>query len=128
LRAAARLLRSRLRSSDVLARLGGDEFAVLLPEADELHAEKLAEELLEIFRRHSIETDRGSVGMRTSIGVVALDSLRVSGVDPLVAADNALYQAKREGRDRFAVYEPATDVSGELGLARDPSRSRIRRA
>jgi diguanylate cyclase (GGDEF)-like protein/PAS domain S-box-containing protein len=114
LRTAARLLRSRLRSSDVLARLGGDEFAVLLPEADQLHAEKLAEELLEIFRRHAIDTDRGPVELRTSIGVVAFESLRLSGVDPLVAADSALYQAKRGGRDRFAVYDPAMDRSADL--------------
>ena len=109
LRAAARLLQSRLRASDILARLGGDEFAILLPEADELRAEKLAEELLEIFRRHSIETDSGSVELRTSIGVVALEPLSASGLEPMVAADMALYRAKREGRDRFAVYHPATD-------------------
>jgi diguanylate cyclase (GGDEF)-like protein/PAS domain S-box-containing protein len=109
LRSAARLLRSRLRSSDILARLGGDEFAVLLTEADELHAEKLAEELLEIFRRHSIETDRGSLELRTSIGVVALGSLNASGVEPMVAADTALYEAKKRGGDRVAVYEPLSD-------------------
>lgn len=109
LRSAARLLQSRLRSSDVLARLGGDEFAVLLTEADELHAQKLAEELLEIFRRHSIETELGPVSVRTSIGVVAFDSLRISGLKPLVAADTALYRAKREGGDRFVLYEPLGD-------------------
>jgi diguanylate cyclase (GGDEF)-like protein len=109
LRGVARLLQSRLRSSDVLARLGGDEFAVLLAEADELRARKLAEELLEIFRRHSVKTDRGSVEVTTSIGVVTLESLRDSGIDPLVAVDSALYRAKREGRDRFAVYDPAMD-------------------
>jgi diguanylate cyclase (GGDEF)-like protein/PAS domain S-box-containing protein len=109
LRSAARLLQSRLRASDILARLGGDEFAVLLPEADELHARKLAEELLELFRRHAVETDRGPVEMRTSIGVVALESLRVSGVEPMVAADTALYRAKRDGGDRVSIYEPLSD-------------------
>jgi diguanylate cyclase (GGDEF)-like protein/PAS domain S-box-containing protein len=109
LRGAARLLGSRLRSSDTLARLGGDEFAVLLPEADELRARMLAEELLETFRLHSIRTDQGVVEITTSIGVVALESLRASGPDPLEAADSALYRAKREGRDRLAVYDPAMD-------------------
>jgi diguanylate cyclase (GGDEF)-like protein/PAS domain S-box-containing protein len=109
LRTAARLLRSRVRSSDILARLGGDEFAVLLAEADELHAQKLAEELLELFRRHSLVTDRGSVEIRTSIGVVGFDSLRVSGLEPMVAADTALYRAKREGGDRLVLYEPLSD-------------------
>jgi diguanylate cyclase (GGDEF)-like protein/PAS domain S-box-containing protein len=109
---AGRLLQSRLRSSDILARIGGDEFAILLAEADELRARKLAEEVLELFRRHSIQTDRGRTEISTSIGVVALESLRDSGLDPLVAADSALYRAKREGRDQFAVYDPTRDAAG----------------
>jgi diguanylate cyclase (GGDEF)-like protein len=109
LRSAARLLRSRLRSSDILGRLGGDEFAILLPEADDVHARKLAEELLEIFRRHAIDTDRGTVEIRISIGVVALEALPLSGVEPMVAADAALYRAKRGGGDQFSVYEPLGD-------------------
>ena len=110
IRSAARLLSSRIRSSDTLARLGGDEFAVLLPEADELRARKLAEEVLEIFRRHSIRTDDGVLEIRTSIGVVGLDAVVASGREaPLVAADNALYRAKHEGRNRLAVYKSATD-------------------
>jgi diguanylate cyclase (GGDEF)-like protein/PAS domain S-box-containing protein len=108
---AAKLLQSRLRSSDILARLGGDEFAMLLAEADEPRARKLAEELLEIFRGHSIQTDEGPVEITTSIGVVALESLRISGPNPLVAADSALYRAKRRGRDRLAVYDPAMDTA-----------------
>jgi len=112
LRSAARLLRSRARSSDVLARLGGDEFALLLPEADEVRARKLAEELLEIFRRHSIETDRGEIGATTSIGVVTLESIGPDGPEPLVAADSAMYRAKRDGRDRLAVYDAALDGRG----------------
>jgi diguanylate cyclase (GGDEF)-like protein len=106
LRTAARLLRSRVRSSDVVARFGGDEFALLLTEADELRARKLAEELLEIFRRHSLASDQGSIELSTSIGVVALETLQLAGPEPLVAADIALYRAKREGRDRFAFYGP----------------------
>jgi diguanylate cyclase (GGDEF)-like protein len=110
IRSAARLLGSRIRSSDTLARLGGDEFAVLLPEADELRARKLAEEVLEIFRCHSIQADDGVLEIRTSIGVVELDALRASGQEaPLWAADSALYRAKHEGRNRLAVYDSATD-------------------
>jgi diguanylate cyclase (GGDEF)-like protein/PAS domain S-box-containing protein len=110
LRSAARLLRSRVRSSDVLARLGGDEFALLLPEADEVRARKLAEELLEIFRRHMVDTDQGEIGVTTSIGVVTLESLGASGPEPLVAADSAMYRAKRDGRNRLAVYDASLDT------------------
>ncbi len=109
LRGTARLLSSRLRSTDVLARLGGDEFAVLLPEADEVRAVKLAEELLEVTRSHVFETEHGRLKMTTSLGVVALDALDGSGVEPMAAADTAMYRAKRDGRDRLAVFEPARD-------------------
>jgi diguanylate cyclase (GGDEF)-like protein len=109
LRGAARLLRSRVRSTDVLARLGGDEFALLLPDADEVRAEKLAEEILEVFRKHTIQADGGTVQVTTSIGVVALQSVSGLGLEPMVAADTAMYRAKREGRDRLAVYSPTFD-------------------
>jgi diguanylate cyclase (GGDEF)-like protein/PAS domain S-box-containing protein len=118
LRGAARVLRSRVRSSDVLGRLGGDEFAVLLPEADEVRARKLAEELLEIFRDHLIETDQGEVGVTTSIGVVTFDTLREGGPDPLVAADTAMYRAKRDGRNRLSVYEIGTPLEGTANPGR----------
>ena len=106
IRTAAKVLRDRLRSSDVLARIGGDEFAVLLPESDEVHALKLAEELLEVFRSRTVDTGRGEVAVTTSIGVVDLDSINHGGVEPLVAADTAMYRAKGEGRDRLALYDP----------------------
>ena len=128
LRGAARLLRTRVRSSDILARLGGDEFAVLLPEADELHAQKLAEELLEIFRRLEIDTDQGEVGVTTSIGVVDLDTLGIEGPEPLVAADSAMYRAKRNGRNRLAVFDPARDLLAHHQAGRASEAASPRRA
>jgi diguanylate cyclase (GGDEF)-like protein/PAS domain S-box-containing protein len=112
LRAVARVLGSRVRGTDVLARLGGDEFAILLPEADEVHAGKLAEELLEVLRAQSMETERGAIQVTTSLGVVTLDTVRTAGPEPMVAADTAMYRAKAEGRNRLAVYEASRDRSG----------------
>lgn len=109
LRRVAAILRERLRNTDVLARLGGDEFAVLLPEGDEVRAVKLAEELLEVLRSQAIETDRGEIQLTTSIGVVTLDALKDSEMDPLVAADTAMYRAKHEGRDRVCAHTPSTN-------------------
>jgi diguanylate cyclase (GGDEF)-like protein len=121
IRGAARLLGSRLRSSDVLARIGGDEFAILLPESDRVRAVKLAEELLEVFRDHTVETDHGDVRLTTSIGVVDLESLKGSGPEPMAAADSAMYRAKREGRDRLAAYDPALDATAPAS-GPDPRR------
>ncbi len=123
LRGTARLLGSRLRGTDVLARLGGDEFAVLLPEADEVRAVKLAEELLEVVRQHEFETNHARLELTTSVGVVALDDLPSSGSEPLAAADTAMYRAKHEGRDRLAVFEPSRD-----GAARHPAGGSRRKA
>jgi diguanylate cyclase (GGDEF)-like protein len=118
LRGTARLLGSRLRDTDLLARLGGDEFAVLLPEADEVRATKLAEELLEVIRDHDFETNRGSLKLTTSVGVVALAGLAKTSSEPMAAADTAMYRAKRDGRDRLATFALATD-----GAAHHPDRA-----
>jgi diguanylate cyclase (GGDEF)-like protein len=104
LRASGRLLRSRLRSTDVLARIGGDEFAVLLPEADEVRATKLAEELLEVFRSHSVKVEDDEVRVTASVGVLLLDAINGADPEPMVAVDTAMYRAKHEGRDRLALY------------------------
>jgi diguanylate cyclase (GGDEF)-like protein len=114
LRWIARILGGRLRSGDVLARLGGDEFAVLLRRADAIHATKLAEEILGLIRDHEMDTDRGQLTVTTSIGLVLLSPGARNGVHPLVAADRAMYRAKREGRDRLAVYDPELDASSAL--------------
>jgi diguanylate cyclase (GGDEF)-like protein/PAS domain S-box-containing protein len=112
LRSVGKVLQARVRNTDVLARLGGDEFAVLLPEADGVRAVKLAEELLEVLRSLSVDSDRGEIRVTTSLGIVTIGAARAAGAEPLVAADTAMYRAKAEGRDRVAVYEPARDGSG----------------
>ena len=58
--------------------------------------------------------------MTTSLGVVALDALDGSSIEPMAAADTAMYRAKHDGRDRLAVFEPARDGTphGPAGDAR----------
>jgi diguanylate cyclase (GGDEF)-like protein/PAS domain S-box-containing protein len=112
LRGVARMLLSRVRSTDVVARLGGDEFAILLPEADEVRAVKLGEELLEVLRGYSLETEDGTIRVATSVGVVTLNPVVTDGSEPLIAADTAMYRAKAEGGNRLAVYEPGRDRAG----------------
>jgi diguanylate cyclase (GGDEF)-like protein/PAS domain S-box-containing protein len=96
-------LRRRLRASDVTARLGGDEFAVLLPNSDTAHARLVSESL-----RDHIRTI--AAGVTASIGVVSLDRLQsLTPEAALRAADDALYGAKRAGRDRVAEWTPKAD-------------------
>ena len=93
-------IRQELRGTDFAARYGGDEFVVLLPHTEAAQAERFADRLrLEV--GHAGE--RASLPLGISLGVAQLDPDRVDATALLEAADAALYQAKRGGRNRVAV-------------------------
>ncbi|WP_205752101.1 diguanylate cyclase [Cryptosporangium phraense] len=101
---AARL-KSVLGPEDLLGRYGGEEFAVLLDGADSDRAEKVARELHAAVGAAPVETDSGPLPVTVSVGVRCgpADDLGVL----LGAADEALYSAKRAGRDRVVVAHRA---------------------
>lgn len=100
-------LKSRLRTTDLLARLGGDEFAVILPHVDRAQAEQVAQELLEIVRNVTVGTRNESHHRPTvSIGVALFERAALTAKQMLINADMAMYQAKHEGRNRFATHNP----------------------
>jgi diguanylate cyclase (GGDEF)-like protein/PAS domain S-box-containing protein len=101
----AGLLRSRMRSADVIARLGGDEFAILLPEGDQGTAETVAAAIVQAVRADVTTLDGGRPRMVTaSVGVAVIDNTEMSSHEVLAAADLAMYDAKDAGRDRYALY------------------------
>jgi diguanylate cyclase (GGDEF)-like protein len=88
------------RKSDVVGRLGGEEFAMLLPETNLTYAEKVAERIRKKIAAQTLATHGVSFKLTVSIGV-AEATVSMSGFDALMhAADQALYQAKAEGRNR----------------------------
>ncbi len=100
-------LGSAVRGTDTVARYGGDEFVVVCEDADEAEAMQVAERL-----RLSIGVPLSSVpapyGVTASIGVALWtphDGSSVTADAALRAADEAMYQAKREGRDRIRLVE-----------------------
>ena len=103
--AVAETLRRRLRVTDVAARMGGDEFAVLgigVTSAEE--ARTIAADIAEAIRSQSILTSGRAVQVTVSIGVAILDPQSGTTEDSaFVTADDAMYQAKRSGRDRIAL-------------------------
>lgn len=105
LRAVAETLRRRLRTTDVVCRIGGDEFAVLALSADgDDSARTIASDVADAIRSQTILTTGTAVEVTVSIGVAALDPATPAEADELfVAADNAMYRAKRAGRDRIAL-------------------------
>jgi diguanylate cyclase (GGDEF)-like protein len=120
LRQIAAQLRSRLRRTDIIARLGGEEFGAILPGASLTEVAVVAEKV----RRAVEELPPLSGGMTTSPTAVTLSvggtSLSADVVDAelLVSrADQALYQAKREGRNQVRLWsgppaEPEPTGSG----------------
>lgn len=101
------VLRQRLRASDVLGRYGGEEFMVLLPSTDLHGAAQLAEQLRQAVQAAPCEWQGQRIAFTVSIGVAAsadtpADPSRTSEA-LLQAADQALYRAKDDGRNRVAL-------------------------
>ena len=102
--AAARRIRACARGVDTAARLGGDEFALLLEGGTIEQATALADRILAAVHDAPIEFSGGTVIVGASIGIAAAGPGETT--DTLLRnADLAMYQAKRRGRGRYAVYE-----------------------
>lgn len=98
-----RVLRGRLRASDIVARIGGDEFCVVLPNADEEGAALVLGELLTEVARVRVPLEAGrSVAVTLSVGIAISDS-GSEAAELLKRADEALYTSKRGGRNRVSV-------------------------
>jgi diguanylate cyclase (GGDEF)-like protein len=104
LRSVAAVLRSSIRSEDLVARWGGEEFILLLPETDRAGAWQAAEKVRLAVAAREIPVDATPVRVTASFGVAAHAPDRT--LDSTIAdADRALYRAKEEGRDRVLVHE-----------------------
>ena len=93
----AQLLREQLRRGDVAARLGGEEFAVLVPQTAPHDAVALAERLRVALEHSQIDIGSGFIQVTASLGLSPLEG---DAVGVLARADVALYEAKRNGRNR----------------------------
>ena len=100
-----------VRAEDIACRYGGEEFALILPECSLQQAAVRAEEIRRRLRECRAEPDEQTTGAITvSIGVAAFDET-TDRVDLLLKfADDALYEAKRAGRDRVVVARPAAGL------------------
>ena len=109
------LLRS-VRAEDVACRYGGEEFTLILPECSLLQATVRAEEIRTRVKEYRTQPDQQPTDLTFSIGVAAFDET-TDCVDLLLKfADDALYEAKRTGRDRVVAARPASALP-ELNFA-----------
>nr|WP_297355372.1 diguanylate cyclase [uncultured Caldimonas sp.] len=119
LRALAQLVHRAKRETDVFARLGGEEFCLVLPGTDVPGARVFADRLRRSFETLEIDTGRSFLGCTMSVGVAyasasALRHHRVDVLDLLHQADEALYDAKRAGRNRVRFYASPEVLSSRL--------------
>ncbi|MDB4906668.1 MAG: putative rane protein [Gemmatimonadetes bacterium] len=107
LRRIGELLLQTARGGDVVARTGGEEFSILLPDTGAAGAYMLATRLCETVRERPFQAGSEQVGITVSIGVVSATPGLVpptSAEELARRADEALYGAKRGGRDRTRVW------------------------
>jgi diguanylate cyclase (GGDEF)-like protein/PAS domain S-box-containing protein len=109
LRALAQRLQRELRDEDTLARLGGDEFAVILPGLDALEAAQITAQLLinAVAPAFLIEGHSCSVGVSVGLAIAPFDHDLPEQL--MGYADMALYEAKRNGRNRCESFRPELD-------------------
>lgn len=99
LKALAYLLRQRLRLSDFVGRFGGDEYLIVFPDTDGDAAQNKLDDIRRNFSAVEHDTDRTSFTVTLSGGVAEFPEA-VTSHQLISAADEALYRAKRAGRDR----------------------------
>ena len=103
----ANILRDTFRAVDTVARLGGEEFAVLLPSTGIEQALASAERLRLAVTARLVAADGFEIAYTVSAGVAVFDGGAGGGIDLLIKrADEALYKAKAQGRNRVASWTP----------------------
>jgi two-component system cell cycle response regulator len=108
LQQCARRMQESSRSYDAIGRYGGEEFLVVLPGADEEGVRMQAERMRHAIRSTAVHTSEAALNVTCSFGCSAGIGGQVTAESLIRAADDALYRAKRGGRDR-AVVVPAIE-------------------
>jgi diguanylate cyclase (GGDEF)-like protein len=103
LRRAVEACQAHLRSTDVFGRLGGEEFGILLPECTLEQVVARAEQIREAIATAAIGEDAPGIPISASLGVTITTRSGYELRQLLIHADEALYRAKREGRNRVSV-------------------------
>jgi diguanylate cyclase (GGDEF)-like protein len=108
------MAQTRLRPGDMLARTGGDEFCIVLPSSTLREGAMIARRVLEVCRADAEQCTGNDIPVAVSIGVAQWTREMGAYSDRLIAAaDHALYDAKKAGRNGFAVYDPAPPLAPE---------------
>ena len=115
LQLGARIVREAARSQDLVARYGGDELALMVADANGVGAQRLAYRIVDSVHAAAVPTTPGK-HLTFSIGVASYPDDALTAQELIAAADQALYLAKREGKDRACTFP---QLVTELELATD---------
>jgi diguanylate cyclase (GGDEF)-like protein len=108
LKAVSGIFQESIRSTDLAARYGGEEFAVMMPETDLAEAMVFAEKIRGLVENLPVVTPAATIPVTVSIGVGSVPHSRIHTAKELVvAADKALYRAKRNGRNQVQAEKRA---------------------
>jgi len=108
------MAQTRLRPGDLLARTGGDEFCIMLPASTLREGAMIARRIVDVCREDAAGCAGTEVPLSVSIGVAQWTG--DIGILPdrlIAAADHALYVAKKEGRNRYSVYDLSPSLAPE---------------
>jgi len=106
----ASFIRKQMRSTDILTRYGGEEFALILPFTEQKVAKKVLDKLRNSFAEHQFVVNGINFSITISIGVTEVRSADEEEAI-IKRADAALYQAKRNGRNRVEALSDITRIS-----------------
>jgi len=99
------LMKRSVRDIDLVARYGGEEFSVILPETPKKNAIVVAERIRQAINDHQFHLDSGPIEVTASLGVSGHPDDDINNkVDLIAKADEALYAAKRNGKNRVSLY------------------------
>ena len=97
--------KSVLREKDVIGRIGGEEFSIVLPDTSLEEAQKIAERIRQAIADMEIQNRKSVVQTTVSLGVASSDQLEMGTFEDLIqVSDEALYQAKADGRNCVRIY------------------------
>jgi diguanylate cyclase (GGDEF)-like protein len=127
IRLIAAIMRERVRNTDLVARLSGDEFAVLMPQSDTAGALQLGEDLRAQVAESAVPV-ADAESATISVGITMFGGEREVGAEAvLLAADQAMYRAKGEGRNQIALFQDPREPRRHL-QRRQTTTARIRDA
>lgn len=123
LRQIGALLRGSLRITDFVARYGGEEFTVLLPRTNFAGASRVAENLRKKFMLHDFRLPPETLHLTVSIGAACCTTFdRLDAQQIIQRADNALYLAKRAGKNRYCFADESEHSYEEVRILSIPTR------